>query len=380
MDLRAGGTQGVRMGVQTQSPEAAPPQAPPGRARIPGAWWAAGVSAVVLAGVVGGVVGGRVSGGTEHVCAARDVAAHGLPSVVTIQASGAAGGAGTGSGEVLRADGYVLTNDHVITPGTGDGGRLDVLLEDGRTVPARITGRDPLTDLAVLKIDADGLTPIAVGSSAGLGVGQPVVALGAPLGLSSTVTTGVVSALGRSVRVPSDVTGSALLAAAVQTDAAINPGNSGGALVDCGARLVGVPTAGATVPDSAGNASGGSIGIGFAIPVDFAMSIADQLIAKGSVTHASLGLRSATLPPAAGTAGAFVVAVAPGGPAERAGLRPQDVVTAVDGVRVTDAEQLEAVGITRAPGEQVRLTYRRGDADADATVTLAAVPSPVPAG
>jgi putative serine protease PepD len=209
--------------------------------------------------------------------------------VVTVLAKGAAG-AGTGSGEVIRSDGYVLTNDHVISP-AGRGGQVSVVFDDGSTAPARITGRDPQTDLAVLKVDVGrSLHTITIGSSARLVVGQPVVALGAPLGLSSTVTTGIVSALGRTVRVPSDDAGIALLAAAVQTDAAINPGNSGGALVDCSARLIGVPTAGASVPDEQGNASGGSIGIGFAIPVDSAMRIAEQLIRTGSVSHAYLGL------------------------------------------------------------------------------------------
>jgi len=219
---------------------------------------------------------------------------------------------------------------------------------------------------------------IATGSSAQLAPRQPVVALGAPLGLSSTVTTGVVSALGRTVRVPSDVTGTALLAAAIQTDAAINPGNSGGALVDCAARLVGVPTAGATVPDAQGNGGGGSIGIGFAIPVDYALRIADELIAKGSVTHAYLGLRTTALPPGADQVGLFVVGVSSGGPAQAAGLRAGDVVTAIDGVQVTDVDQLDTLTVTKRPGDKVRITYRRAGAAADANVTLGSFPSPTP--
>ena len=206
-------------------------------------------------------------------------------------------------------------------------------------------------------------------------MGQPVVALGAPLGLSSTVTTGIVSALGRTVRVPSEDAGVALLASAIQTDAAINPGNSGGALVDCSARLIGVPTAGATVPDEQGNAGGGSIGIGFAIPVDSAMRIAEQLISRGSVEHAYLGLQVAPFAlQADDQAGLFVVAVTTGGPAQAAGLQAGDIVTAIDGVQVGDADQLEVLSVTRSPGDQVRLAYRRGQTSAETRVTLGAQP------
>jgi putative serine protease PepD len=187
----------------------------------------------------------------------------------------------------------------------------------------------------------------------------------------------VVSALGRTVRVPSDVTGSAILAAAIQTDAAINPGNSGGALVDCSGRLVGVPTAGASVPDADGRSSSGSIGIGFAIPVDAAMRIAERLIADGKVTHAYFGLRTATLPPTAELADVLVVAVAPGGPAEKAGLRAGDVITAIDKVRITDVDQIDALSVTRQPGDTVTVTYRRGRTTADTSLVLDSLPSPV---
>jgi putative serine protease PepD len=346
---------------------------------VPGerAWWAAGaVVLMVAAAFGGGLVATRLGDDTEdRICRTTEVAARGLPAVVTVLAEGA-GGAGTGSGEVIRGDGYILTNDHVVAP-AAPAGRLSVVFDDGRTLPVRIAGRDPQTDLAVLKTADDGpFRTITIGSSARLRVGQPVVALGAPLGLSSTVTTGVVSALGRTVRVPSADAGTALLASAIQTDAAINPGNSGGALVDCAARLVGVPTAGAVIPDEQGQAGGGNIGIGFAIPADSALRIAEQLINKGSVRHAYLGLRIAPFAPEATEHGElFVIGTTAGGPAQAAGLRAGDVITAIDGVPVADAEQLEVLAVTRSPGDQVRLTYRRGETRADATVTLAAQPA-----
>jgi putative serine protease PepD len=345
--------------------------------RAPRRRWVPAAAMLLAAGLAGGLVAVLLDrDDSAPVCPATEVAARGLPAVVTVQAQGTAG-AGTGSGEVIRSDGYVLTNDHVVSPAGADG-RLGVVFDDGTTAAARIAGRDPQTDLAVLEVDAGRSLPaIAIGSSARLRVGQPVIALGAPLGLSSTVTTGVVSALGRTVRVPSDEAGTAVLASAIQTDAAINPGNSGGALVDCSARLIGVPTAGATVPDEQGNAGGGSIGIGFAIPVDSAMRIAEQLISRGSVQHGYLGVQVAPMAlEAADDGGLFVVATTPGGPAQAAGLRSGDIITAIDGVPAGDADQLEVVSVTRSPGDQVRLTYRRAQAAADVTVTLGAQSTP----
>lgn len=364
------------MVVETQDRPTAAGSGPPSRSKLPGKLWAAGASAVVLAALVGGLAGAALTGrAPERVCSATDVASGGLPSVVTIQAPGAAG-LGLGSGEVIRSEGFVLTNDHVIS-GLGPRDRPRVLFEDGTSVWAQVVGRDPLTDLAVLKVEVGKPLPaIPIGSSAGLTIGQPVVALGAPLGLSSTVTTGVVSALGRTVRVPSDVTGSAVLAAAIQTDAAINPGNSGGALVDCAGRLVGVPTAGATVPDARGIPGGGSIGINFAIPVDSAMRIADQLMARGSVDHAYLGLNASALP-LGEEPGLFVTGVSGGGPAQSAGLRVGDVVTSVDGDLLTDLDQLSALTVTRRPGDTARFAYRREGHSAEAVVRFGALPSPL---
>jgi putative serine protease PepD len=293
-----------------------------------------------------------------------------LPSVVTVSANGATG-AGTGSGEVIRSDGYILTNNHVISQAV-HGGNVEVLFSDGTSSPATITGRDIQTDLAVLHVDPPfDLPAIKIGSSGSVYVGQPVVALGAPLGLSGTVTSGIVSALDRMVNVPADNGATALLTGAIQTDASINPGNSGGALVSCGDQLVGVPTAGAALPGS----SGGSIGLGFAIPVDFAMDIANELIQHGSVTHASFGLAAVPIPPAAAASagtpeGLFVQAITPGGPAAGAGIQTGDVITKIDGQDATSSMQIESLTLTKSAGDTVDVTYWRDGRTTDVTITL----------
>jgi putative serine protease PepD len=253
---------------------------------------------------------------------------------------------------------------------------VHVLFADGQSAAATITGRDPQTDLAVLKVQVSHqLKVIALGSSSSVKVGQPVVALGAPLGLSGTVTSGIVSALDRTVEVPGENDRSALLVSAMQTDAAINPGNSGGALVNCAGQLVGVPTAGATVPGS----GGGSIGLGFAIAVDLAKTIADEIIATGRVTHAFFGLSTVPIPPAAAAQagvpeGLFVQAVTPGGPAAMAGLRADDIITTIDGQPATSNIQLQELTLTKKPGDTVSLGYTRAGHSATATVTLGAQP------
>jgi putative serine protease PepD len=311
------------------------------------------------------------------MCPATPVADKGLPSVVTISASSGAQ-SGTGSGEIIQPGGYILTNNHVISV-AANGGQVAVLYSDGRTSAATIVGRDPLTDLAVIKAEdgAPGLPPIAMGSSASLQVGQPVVALGAPLGLSSTVTSGIVSALDRYVPVPGDNGQTAHLVGAIQTDASINPGNSGGALVDCAARLVGVNTAIATVPNAAGQAGGGSVGLGFAIPVDLAKPLSAELIAHGQVNHPTFGLQVQTIPPEVaqqtGTRpGLYVQAVTPGGPADQAGIRAGDIIVEVGGAPTASADDLIVSTLTRQAGDTVTLTYERDGTTHTAQVTLAA--------
>ena len=247
------------------------------------------------------------------------------------------------------------------------------------TATATLVGRDSPTDLAVVRVTTGvSLPPITFGSSAPVRIGEPVVAVGAPLGLSGTVTAGIVSALGRTVSLPAP-SGTATLLSAIQTDAAINPGNSGGALVDCAGELIGVNTAIATVPGADGSAGGGSVGFGFAIPVDLAGAVADQLMATGSVTHSYLGIDVAEIPPSAPglgapPAGLRVVAVAPGGPGALAGLIPNDIITGLDGRPAATATQLALLTLTRHPGETVAVAYTRNGTPAQTTLALTAPP------
>ncbi len=312
-------------------------------------------------------------------CDATAVAGKVLPSVVTISASNETITA-TGSGEVIRESGEIMTNNHVISP-AANGGPINVLFSDGTTAPATITGRDPQTDLAVIKVDTGRTLPvIALGTSSTVQIGEPVVVVGAPLGLAGSVTSGIVSALGRTIQVPADNGKTAVLLSALQTDAAINPGNSGGALTDCSGALIGVPTANAAVTNEAGQSSVGSVGLGFAIPVDVAKAVSDELVTTGTVTHSYLGVQVIEMPPSTGEestqpGGLYVSAVDPGGPAAIAGLLPGDIITAIDGQAVTDADQLAAVTLVKKPGESVTITYERAGASADTTVNLGTPPA-----
>ena len=322
---------------------------------------------------------GSTSASSDVGCAVTSVADKVLPSVVTIAAAGAAG-AGTGSGEVIKSDGYILTNNHVIAIAV-NGGKVEVTFSDGTTVPATIVGRDVLTDLAVLKVaQSDNLKVIGLGSSDSVQVGQPVVAIGAPLGLSGTVTSGIVSAMDRTVEVPAEDDHTALLVSALQTDAAINPGNSGGALVNCSGDLIGVPTAGATVPSPEGGSSAGNVGLGFAIPVSIAQTISNELIANGRATHSYFGVQTLPIPADAAAqaglkGGLFVAGVVPGGPAAKAGLQQGDVITEIDGQTATTNVQLQELTLTKQPGDTVTIGYARDGAKGKkATVTLGAQP------
>jgi putative serine protease PepD len=344
--------------------------------------WLTVAGAVVLAvasGVIGGFLGARwgsnsgetAAAPTPVSCDVSSVSARVFPSLVTINSRGAAG-AGIGSGSVLDRQGNILTNDHVIAA-AATGGAITVDFAHGaRQATAAIIGRDPATDLAVLRVApaSFSLTPIAVGDSAQLVIGQPVVAAGAPLGLNSTITSGVVSALSRYVDVGQG-SQPATLVNAVQTGAAINPGNSGGPLTDCSGHQVGVNSAGAQVPGGAG----GSIGLNFAIPMDFAVSVAKQLIQTGRATHPSIGVLAVTVTAemAATTGlprGALVEQVVPGLGAARGGIREGDVITKIGGTGVNSVDRMLLVLRTRNPGDTVQVGYSRDGAAGSADVAV----------
>jgi putative serine protease PepD len=339
---------------------------------------AAAAVAAILASTSGNGSNSTAAGPATSAssCNVTSVAQRELPSVVTIMAGSATGTGGVGSGEVIRSSGYILTNNHVIVPAV-DGGTLDIVFDDGKSARATIVGRDPLVDVAVIRVSGQsGLRTISIGDSNKLQIGEPVVALGAPLGLSNTVTSGIVSALGRTVHVPAEGSQTGLLIDAVQTDAAINPGNSGGALVDCSGALIGVPTAGATVPSPSGESSGGSIGLGFAIPANFAKKIADEIIDTGKVTHAFLGLEAQSVSANTGHTGAadglFVTSVSPGGPAAGAGLQIGDIIRTIAGSPAVSTDQLMAITLSKRAGDRVEIGYERNGSRATAKLTLSA--------
>ncbi|OFJ55717.1 S1C family serine protease [Mycolicibacterium grossiae] len=290
----------------------------------------------------------------------EQVAAKVVPSVVKLETDmGRA--SEEGSGIILSSDGLILTNNHVVAAakdgGPGGGAvQTKVTFSNGNTTSFTVVGTDPSSDIAVVRADgASGLTPITLGSSANLRVGQDVVAIGSPLGLEGTVTTGIVSALNRPVAAGGDAKNQNTVLDAIQTDAAINPGNSGGALVNMNGELVGVNSAIATLGgDSAGQSQSGSIGLGFAIPVDQAKRIADELIKSGTASHASLGVQVGN---DATVDGAKIVDVTAGGAAAAAGLPTGVTVTKVDDRAIGSADALVAAVRSKAPGEQVTLTY-----------------------
>jgi putative serine protease PepD len=295
-----------------------------------------------------------------------------LPSVVSIQFAGAAG-SGSGSGVVISDEGLILTNNHVVES-AAEGGSLTVNFSDGTSTSAEIEGRDPGADLAVIRVEAsDSLVPIQLGSSDALNVGQTVVAIGSPLGLSGTVTTGIVSAKNRPVTAGSGEPGAEpAVLNAIQTDAAINPGNSGGALVNLKGELVGINSAIATLGGATGGQSG-SIGLGFAIPVDQAKWIVDQLVATGEATHAQLGV---SVGDATGEVlGAELQTVESGTAAADAGLASGDVVTAFNGQTIDSADSLVAAVRSTEPGSSVSVDYVRGGDVASTTVTLGDAPA-----
>jgi putative serine protease PepD len=355
---------------------------------------AALVAVILAAGLVGGGAGGlitnaldndnssstvssldgtAVSGNDSNSAAdgsVSQVAAAVLPSVVSIEVSGQ-GGAGEGSGVIISSDGQILTNNHVVAL-AANGGQLRVTFNDGKTVSAEILGRDPSSDLAVIKAaGVSNLKPAKLGSSADLQVGQQVVAIGSPLGLQGTVTSGIVSALNRPVRTGSSDTpgaqGDSAVFNAIQTDAAINPGNSGGPLVNMSGEVIGINSAIATLSQG-GSQQSGSIGVGFAIPIDKARGVATQLAKGQQPSRAFLGV---TVQDATGsTPGAQIATVQSGSPAADAGLKEGDVITKVGDTSIDGADALVATVRGEAAGTKVTVSYVRDGATHTAEVTL----------
>ena len=311
----------------------------------------------------------------ENATSTTAAAAKAAPSVVTIYVSGSSG-SGSGSGVVLSADGYVLTNNHVVSlDSSTDDVTVQVRTADGTLYDATVVGTDPTSDLAVVRLaDASGLTPATFADSDDVQVGDLAVAIGAPLGLSNTVTDGIISATNRAVATGSDQEQAVI--DALQTDAAINPGNSGGPLVDAAGQVVGINTAIASVAtsDLPGQEStqSGNIGVGFAIPANTAQRIAAEIIETGSATHALLGVSARTAAEdgsAVGT-GAELATVQDGSPAAAAGLRVGDVITAVGDRVVTTSTELTAAVRSAQPGDTVTLTVRRDGDSSQVDVTL----------
>ena len=359
-----------------------------------------GVAALVLAtallaGAVGGVVGARTGGGQDlldpsaslgsgpSTSAAVDrapdsvagIAAKVMQSTVSIAVSGG-GSRGTGSGVVIRSDGYILTNNHVVESGAGQGGEITVTFDGAaKELPAQIVGLDPVTDLAVIQVKAGAQLPAAtLGQSRALVVGDPVIAIGSPLGLSGTVTTGIVSALNRTVNVPSEGgAASNPLFNAIQTDAAINPGNSGGALVNGRGEVIGINSAIATLGGGGGGPGGdpgGSIGVGFAIPIDEARSVAEEIIRTGRATHPSIGVSAATVGSDSDRKGALVRELSNGGAASRSGLESGDLITKVGSTEVTSVDELILAIRKNKIGDTVTVTYVRNGQDRTAKLVL----------
>ncbi len=342
---------------------------------------AAIVVLALVAGLLGGILGGDatkglISSGVNLVSSnstierspdsVAGIASRVLPSVVSIETMTSDGGA-TGSGFVIDANGYLLTNNHVVA----DAMTIKVMLNDGREFSARILGRDQSYDLAVLKIEATGLKALQFGDSDKVQVGDPVIAIGSPLGLSGTVTQGIISAKDRPVTA-GDNNSSTSFISALQTDAAINPGNSGGPLVDATGAVIGVNSAIASL-GSAGSSQSGSIGLGFAIPINQARKTADQLIKNGKATYPVIGV-AVDMNYTGG--GALIAksssAILAGGPAAKAGLRAGDLITAIDGMKINTPEELIVEIRTHNVGDEVTITYLRGKTSGTAKLILIA--------
>jgi putative serine protease PepD len=372
-------------------PPAGPPYGSAPRRRPTPPWGRkarkATAGAILVAVAIGsGVTGALIAGGdtTKTVVAAQSpvsisgstapsqtlakVAAAVSPSVVSINVETSNGG-DTGSGIILSSDGTIVTNNHVVSAAANGGGTISVKFSDGSTAPATIVGRDPDTDLAVIKASGvSGKTAATLGSTGTVHVGDTVLAIGSPLGLEGSVTSGIVSALHRTVLLGSeDGSGSgASVSDAIQTDASINPGNSGGPLVDDQGKVIGINSAIASLGQSASGSQSGSIGVGFAIPIEEVRSVTDQLSKGQTPKHALLGVQINDDP----NGGALITSVQSGSAAAKAGLQSGDVITQVDQATINDGSSLSEVIRAHNPGDKVTVHYSRGGAARSTTVTL----------
>lgn len=372
------GPQGPPIHSGAPLPGMYPPQQRPPQQRSSGLGLGIGVVIVcivlaLVAGLVGGFVGGALSTSSgnalppppessakpDELTGVTDVADTVLPSVVFIETPQS-----TGSGFVARADGYLLTNHHVIA---GDSDNISVTFADGTKEPAELVGAASSYDIAVLEVDRNDLEPLDLADSEDVTVGEQVVAIGAPLGLEGTVTTGIVSAMNRPVTA-GDMVETAFINA-IQTDAPINPGNSGGPLVNMSGDVVGIASAIAQVPGASG-----SIGLGFAIPSNQVRRTTEQLIESGKATYPIVGVLLDNRYEGEGvqvlTDESEEDPITPGGPAEEAGIEPGDIIIAIDGRPVTDPDELIVAIRSKAPGDEVDLTIRPGGGDEERDVTL----------
>ncbi len=365
-------SQGTPLHDDTIGTTATPETGKKQRTRI-GAIVAGAAAVAMLSGAVGGATGYYLAD-TETPAVSSPVVASGggsvpadgtvagvaaavIPTVVNIST-----GSGQGSGFIIRSDGYILTNNHVV-----DGANsMTVTFEDGSTASAQLVGANAGYDLAVIKADRDGLPVSTLGRSADVNVGDTAIAIGSPLGLQGTVTSGIVSSLDRPVTAGGQ--GETSFINAIQTDAAVNPGNSGGPLVDGDGRVIGVNSAIATLGAGAGGQAG-SIGLGFSIPIDTAQRIADELIQTGSSSTPVIG---AQIDNSDSSSGAVIAEITANGPAEEAGLRAGDVITELDGRAIADYTELVVAIRDKAVGDDVVLTIDRGGDSQQVAVTLGA--------